>query len=423
MRLRSALAAVAVIGLLAGACGHSGGPTDPVGSSKGIALLSHTTGISDPAAAGRMGRADAGFAGTLYPRLAAGDDNLVLSPLSIASVLQMLTLGAHGATAAQLQQALQLPGLSAAQLTDQIGALRTSLAVLARQDQVHTADAIWAQRGFAVAGPYNRALQQAFGAATMRTDFAKDPGSARDQINSAIAAVTHGRIKELIPDDGTVNQATRVVLTDAIYLNAKWAHPFDPHETTNALFTRADGSTVKTPMMKRNGLLAYAQRDGYQVASLPYAGNHMSMQILLPDGPLAPLEQKLRSEGLRRLVAGQSSQQVDFGMPRWNFTSAPNLKPALQTLGIRDAFTDRADLSGISDRQKLFLQAVVHKAMIKVGEKGTEAAAATAGSVGATAAPVADAKMILDRPFLFAITDDATGTPLFLGRVSDPTQS
>lgn len=418
MRLRPALAAIAVTGLLAGSCGGSERAVKE--PQPGIALLSNTTGTSDPAAATTMARADAGFAGALYRRLAAGDENLVMSPLSIASVLQMLSFGAQGQTATQLQQVLKVPGVGPERLAGQVAALRASLAVLAKDKQVHTADAIWTQDGLAIKKPFSSALHKAFAAKALGVDFRGDADGSRKQINSAIADATNGKIENLI-GEGVIDDLTRVVLTDAIYLNAKWAHPFDPKDTEDRTFTRADGSTVKAPTMHSSGMLSYAQKNGYQVATLPYAGGRMSMQILLPSGPLAPLEQRLQTDGLAALTGGQSSQRVELSLPRWDFTAAPDLKPALTAMGMGDAFDpDKADLSGITGKERLYLKAVVHKAMIKVGEKGTEAAAATAGVAGATAAPVTDAQMLVDRPFVFAITDTATHTPLFLGRVTDP---
>lgn len=422
MRARAALAAVAVIGLLAGACGHPQPSTEapPPRHPAGIALLSDRTGTQDPAAAGRLAAADSRFAGSLYGRLASGTDNVVFSPVSIASVLQMLAMGARGRTAAQVRHVLHLADGSPDRLAGQVAALRAGLSVLARAGQLRTADAIWTQTGMPLQQQFRHDLQRAFGTVAARTDFANDPSGARTQINAAIAAATKGRIGTLLPA-GVVDPLTRVVLTDAIYLNAKWADPFDPKDTHERTFTRPDGSQVRVPTMHRSGMISYARHAGYQVASLPYAGGRMAMQLLLPDGPLAPLERKVQTDGLPSLTAGQRPQRVELSVPRWDLTAAPALTPALTSLGMPDAFDPhRADLSGISGKQRLYLQAVVHKAMIKVGEKGTEAAAASAGAVGTTAAPVVDARMDLDRPFLFAITDTATHTPLFLGRVTDP---
>lgn len=427
MRARTVFAAVAATCLLAGACGGSGNgggtQSSPHGtpSQPGLALLSNPARVHDPAAAGRAAAAENAFAGALYGALPANGHNLVLSPMSIASVLQMLTLGARGQTATQLEHALQVPRLPRHRLAREVAALRAQLATLARDGQVHTADAIWVQNGLRIDKHFMAALHTAFAAGAVRTDFAADPGGARTQINAAIAQATHGRITNLIPP-GVVNNLTRVVLTDAIYLKARWAHPFDPQDTSSRPFTRADGSTVTVPTMQRTGSLSYAQKNGYQVATLPYAGGRMAMQILLPDGPLGPLERRLETHGLSSLTGGESTKKVELSLPRWNITAAPKLKPTLGALGVHDAFDPtKADLRGITTQEQLYLSAIVHKAMIRVGEKGTEAAAATGGVAGITAAPAVDARMQVDHPFLFAITDTATRTPLFLGRVTDPT--
>ena len=135
-------------------------------------------------------------------------------------------------------------------------------------------------------------------------------------------------------------------------------------------------------------------------------------------------EPGLGSGGLGRLLARLAPRQVNLALPRFRVTSGFALRPLLAALGMPLAFSPDADFSGITTAQRLRIDEVAHKAYIDVNEEGTEAAAATAVIIKASARfmntepPV---EMIVDRPFLFAITDTESGLPLFLGRVTDPT--
>jgi len=184
------------------------------------------------------------------------------------------------------------------------------------------------------------------------------------------------------------------------------------------------GSVISVPMMHRIGRLGYLRGSGYQAVILPYAGGLLAMAVILPDGPLGPLEEMLAAHGTAGLLTGMTPQQVRLALPRFRATESFSLEPFLKSLGVAAAF-DRyqADFSGITKAAELFIGAAVHKAYIDVDEHGTEAAAATGVAISARMAIIQEPPPVVvtvDRPFLFAITDVATGLPLFLGRVADP---
>jgi serpin B len=146
------------------------------------------------------------------------------------------------------------------------------------------------------------------------------------------------------------------------------------------------------------------------------------MAVILPDGPLAALRPALAARGLGGMLAGASRHQVTLSLPRFRVEAAFDLIPALRQLGVNEAFSDKADFSGITMAEPLRISTVAHKAYVYVDEQGTEAAAATAVGFRALAAfrPPPPVTMIVDRPFLFAIVHTTTGLPLFLGQVSRP---
>jgi serpin B len=363
---------------------------------------------------------DSWFGADLYAAL-GGTGNLVFAPANIAAALRMTLLGARGETATQLAATLHLakPQDAAA------GLLQTCALVhsLAGGDlTLRAPTTMWVQSGLPLQPDFTAALAPAACAQLRAADFADAAGPARQQINDLITEQTAGKITGLIPP-GVITQATRLVLASAIYLKAAWTYPFPPGATQDAPFYPVPGAGRQVRTMRLRERLRYLRGDGYQVVELPYAGQRLGMVIVLPDGPLAPVESRLGRDGLGRLLAGLAVRQVTLALPRFRVTSQFSLGPALTALGMPLAFTSRADFTGITTAQPVHISDVVHQAYLDVDEQGTEAAAATAVVIRAAARvmiPDPPVQMIVDRPFLFAITDLASRQPLFLGRVTDP---
>jgi serpin B len=360
------------------------------------------------------------FGADLY-RALGGTANLVFAPANIAAALRMTLLGARGDTATQLAATLHLakPQDAAAGLLESC-VLLDSLA--AGDLTLRAPNTMWVQSGLPLQPDFTAALAQAACAQLRTADFAAAAGPVQQQINDLIAEQTAGKITGLIPP-GVINRATRLVLASAIYLKAAWTHPFPPGATQDAPFYPEPGAGRPVPTMRLRERLRYLRGDGYQVVQLPYAGQRLGMAIVLPDGPLAPVESRLGRDGLARLLAGLAPRQVTLALPRFRVTSQFSLAPALTGLGMPLAFTSRADFTGITTAEPVHISDVVHQAYLDVDEQGTEAAAATAVVIRAAARvmmPDPPVEMTVDRPFLFGITELASGWPLFLGRVTDP---
>jgi serpin B len=420
---------------------------------------------------------DDAFGADLYQRLPAAG-NLVFSPSSIAIALRLVLLGARGETAAQLAAALHLGR------PDQAGPeLRTVLALLgdlaAGDLTLRAPSTVWVQSGLPLEPGFTAALATAADAAASvalrDADFRRDAEQARQEINQVISEQTAGRISDLL-GPGVLDASTSLVLASAVYLKAAWAHPFPAGATQGAPFHPDSGIQVTVPTMRLQARLRYVRGDGFQAVGLPYAGSRLGLLIVLPDGPPGaglpgaglpgaglpgagpagagppgagpagagppgadppgadppgagqpgggPPGIGPDSGGLGRLLARLAPRQVSLALPRFRVTSGFALRPLLAALGMPLAFSPEADFSGITTAQRLRIDQVAHKAYIDVNEEGTEAAAATAVIMKASARfmkPEPPVEMIVDRPFLFAITDMESGLPLFLGRVTDPT--
>jgi serpin B len=246
-----------------------------------------------------------------------------------------------------------------------------------------------------------------------------------------VADQTRDRIRDLIPARA-LNEATRLVLANAIYLKAPWSHEFSETATKPAPFHVRGGAAVDLPMMHRQDRqFGYAKRDGFTAVALPYTGNELQLLVLVPDetNGLPALERKLSAEMLKQ-NASLETREVDLSMPKFKFAPPTFvLGETLQALGMKSAF-DRPVGSANFDRMAprkpedyLYISQVFHKTFIAVDEKGTEAAAATAVAMMAMSAHVKPTEPIVvkvDRPFIYAIQHGPSGTCLFLGRVTDP---
>lgn len=183
---------------------------------------------------------------------------------------------------------------------------------------------------------------------------------------------------------------------------------------------------IDAPAITTHGFFAYTEVDGVQIVAVPYAGGRISFVALMPAvGEFDAFEDRLTQAWFDNALATLAGTDVIFTMPKLDYESRFGLAPALESLGVLSAFSSgSADFSGIDGTHDLFISAVIHQANITLDETGTEAAAATALIMEAGAAPptTQPLTLTLDHPYLYLIRDDATGAPLFVGRVTDPTR-
>lgn len=382
------------------------------------------------------GNADFGFA--LHRAAVPAEGNTVMSPHSVTVALAMARAGAVGATGTEMDAALRF-SLTGDRLHAAFNAM--GLALAARPAEATAADPepavprpalllrvvndVWAQRGLSLVPAYLDALATWYGAGVRVLDFAASPDPSRRAINAWVSQQTERRIPELIPA-GAIDASTRLVLTNAVYFNARWRRRFNPDYTLEEPFTRVDGSAVTARMMTHGAVerLPYAEGDGWRAVELPYVGDGLAMLVVVPsEGTFAAFERSLDGPRYRSIVAALDERPVIVRLPRFSTRLAVLLRGPLTSMGMRAAFGASADFSGITRAIPLVIADVIHEGFIDVTEAGTEAAAATAvvfadGGIG----PVPPVSLVVDRPFYYVIRDRGTGAVLFLGRVVDPTR-
>jgi serpin B len=425
--LRTVLVAGLAATLAAGAAcsAPGGGAADEPPLRRAAGVQRATVGDAGSAVAAVAGGMT-GFACDLYRAGATPSQNAVFSPLSIEVAFATTRAGARGRTAAEIDKVLHFPGRDLHEafnaITRQVVTTdgpppprkATRKAEQVEPPVVSLANGLFAQRGFAIREAFLRTLASQYGTGVGTVDFTAG-GEAARQIDAWVRRQTAGRIDKLF---GQLDPSTRLVLANALYLRADWEQPFTESSTTDATFTRADGSTVQARMMQRAGQLGYAAGDGWQAVELPYAGGQLAMRVLLPTGRLTPAD--LLTPGTLAAVAARLRPEVvAVSLPRWKASSQLDLSTLLRRLGLVAPF-GAADFSGIA-AEPLYIQQAVHRATITVDEWGTEAAAVTGLAFAVSGVAPPELTFRADRPFAFVIVHKATGVPLFVGQVADPT--
>ena len=381
--------------------------------------------VSSPGDAAALAEGNTAFAFDLYHQVSASSTtNLFFSPYSISTALAMAQAGASGETKTQMNAVLHF-SLPDARLHPAFNALQLFLASReinssdsSKKDfRLSIANAPWGQAGYKFLPAYLDVLAENYGAGLRLLDFQADPELARQAINDWIAQQTEQKIKDLMPP-GMVDSSTRLVITNAIYFNAAWMSFFIEKYTVQASFNNLDGKQPSVALMNQQGYFNYYEGQGYQAIKLPYVGQKISMLVILPGaGKYTEVENTLSSEALETIRKGLKSEMVRLGFPKFKLESSFGLSDTLQKMGMADAFDPgKADFSGMDGSRALYISSVVHKAYVNVDEAGTEAAASTAIAMPVSMpARIVDFKA--DRPFIFLIQDEQSGTILFAGRV------
>jgi serine protease inhibitor/ankyrin repeat protein len=367
------------------------------------------------------------FAFDLYQQLRSSKGNLFFSPYSISTALAMTYAGARGNTEKQMAETLHF-SLPQKNLHPTFAELQGGLKKLQEAGNVKLciANSLWPQRSHPFLDECLSLAKKYYGVSITPVDYINAREAARRTINTWVEKKTEDKIKDLI-QSYHLNEITRLVLVNAIYFRGNWEYPFDPRETKDAPFYVTPKKPVQIPMMRQTERVRYAEVKSLHILELPYRGEDLSMLVLLPreiDG-LEQLEDSLSTENLEFWRQRLEARGLIIFLPKFQMTSSFDLKETLKAMGMVDPFTfPGANFAGFDgDPRWFFIGEVVHKAFVDVNEEGTEAAAATAVVMGYGGVPAPPPTFRADRPFLFLIQENRTGSILFIGRVTDPTKS
>jgi len=363
------------------------------------------------------------FAFELYSELNKDEkNNLFYSPYSISAALAMTYEGAKAQTADEMKSVFHFPENNI--LRPNFAAIYNDINEGNKAYDLKTGNALWAQYDYTFLEDYTSRVENYYGGKAANLDFIQETEKSRQTINSFIEEQTNNKIKDLIPK-GVLDSLTRLVLTNAIYFKGTWEWEFDKSDTRDLDFKITPSDIVKTPMMYMKpdkATFNYADMEEVQILELPYKGEDISMLILLPTGNLDDIESSLTAEKLSEYKNQMQETKLDaIYFPKFEFDTKYFMKETLSALGMPTAFSAGADFSGMDGTGGLFISKVIHQAYVKVDEKGTEAAAATAVVMTSSVAGPGNV-FRADYPFIFIIQEKETGNILFMGRVNNPTK-
>lgn len=353
----------------------------------------------------------------------AGEETTVTSPASLQVTLSMAAEGAEGQTLAELESAV---GATGQQRGDGINALISTLQELdgdpavVQEDElpdtplVHRAGRLVLDDSLTVHQAFVDALARSYDVPAETTDLAGEAGKA--VLDAWVDEHTGG----LVPESAvTPGPDLRLVLQDAILLAARWEQPFPAALTQPQPFTLPSGEEVQVDMMDpgKHRDTVYAELDGWQAVRLPYTGDRLSAEVILPPPGTPATDLSAQSlQGLREQLDAQTLRPVTLRMPVVDVQTELDLTPYLTE---RAPSSLQGGFGGIADGP-LFISQAVQQGVLVVDEEGTVAAAVTEVAFADSGPAEPPIELTVDRPYLVRISDGRTGWPLFLAHVADP---
>jgi serpin B len=346
--------------------------------------------------------------------------NAMISPLSVSLALAMVYNGTEGNAKTQIEQMLHKANLSPEDINQSYKDLVAALISHDPKVELSISNAIFYRNSFTIKDNFITTNQNYYQAEVSGLDFTKTDETL-NTVNNWVNTKTKGKIDKIIEK---VKPEDVMYLLNAIYFNGQWTYSFDTQKTVDLNFTKEDKTVIQVPTMTIKKPFNYYNNSNFDLLEIPYGTGKYSMLIFLPksDKKTDDIISLMTSENVNNWIPQMTEQNKEVFLPKFEFKFDDSLKDALAALGMTDAFdAAKANLSGISDDDKLVVSEVIHKTYIKVDERGTEAAAVTGITIGATAIGP-DNSFRADHPFVFAIREKDTQSILFIGKVMDPNQ-
>lgn len=366
------------------------------------------------------------FGWKFYHEEAKPEQNAFFSPYSVSVCTAMLVAGAVGETKSEIDTALSFSNDDGPTFHEARNAIAQALERRnhagdenQNAQALHVSNDLWLARGFRPTPEFLNTLSAYYGAGTFLAPFESDPEAARAAINQKVARDTEQLINELLPAD-SIGADVQLVLTNALYFKARWQDGFIPSLTRNEPFTDFANTAHEVPMMHGGAHGAYFAGPGYEAISLPYSGRELEFVAIMPaPGTFSTFVAGLDAETIATAVSGLRSADLALTFPKLEIESAVPLAERLKALGMRTAFTEAADFSGLGS-PSVFISGAFHQATLKLDEEGTEAAAATAFVAVNTSVPPPPTPVVFDHPFVFFIRDVQSNALLFVGHFAKP---
>ncbi|XP_006127839.1 serpin I2 isoform X1 [Pelodiscus sinensis] len=359
----------------------------------------------------------------LYQVLHCFKENIIHSPLGTALLLGMIQLGAKGKALNEIRHALNLQGNEDSEEFSLL--LQTLFSVTSEKKEFtfNLANALYLQEGFIVKEQYLHSNKEFFQAAIKLVNF-QDPKACAETISTWVENKTDGKIKNIVSSE-EFGPLTRLILVNAIYFKGDWKQKFRQEATHDMDFTKRDGSVIKIPMMHLQMRTKFGHFSGnnvhYQVLELPYKGKEFSLVLTLPseDVSIEEVEKLITAQLVKDWFADIQEEDVEISLPRFKMEQTVNLQEILHSLNVTEIFNGGCDLSGITESSEIHVSKAIQKVCIEVNEDGSEAAASSSTQMAAIMS-MSHNQFAANRPFLFILKHNPTGSIVFMGRLANP---
>ncbi|XP_048342163.1 protein Z-dependent protease inhibitor [Sphaerodactylus townsendi] len=357
------------------------------------------------------------FGFDLYRKISlTHDNNILISPLSLSFTLAVFAQASTGETHNQIVKSLNLQLLDGQgnQLPAFFHQLRGNITQNKEFVLLHnTISFIW--KDFRIKDSLRNLLKQYFDMEFLAVDF-HNSTSAKSIINQHIKLKTSGKIPTLFD---SLDEQAQIILVDYIHFRGKWLYPFSTKFTELETFYVDNYNTVQVPMMFKTTRIAYTFDKNLRcvVLKIPYKGSAYMLIAMPQEGDFLSLEDHLTAGLVESWLRSMRTRKIDMYFPKFKLDQKYYMHQLLQDLGIKDLFSNKADLSLLTDQIHTKVSQVLQKAYIEVDEAGTEAAAGTGSEITPYSMPPV---IRVNRPFVFMIYEDTTNALLFVGRVANP---
>jgi serpin B len=375
------------------------------------------------------------FALQLYSKLKTAPGNFFFSPYTISAGMVLPYAGAKGGTQQQIQAGMHYL-LQEQNLYETFAWLNRHLTsswyLGPNENRLLLTSSLWYQSTIKILPDFLALVATHFKGSFRAVDFQRNPVGAVMTINRWIKDSTQGRVNPIVDREMT-HSTTRMMMVSAGSIRGVWTYPFDPLVSKYQSFFVNDSLTLSVPMMSLMGDFQMLEQPQFTLLELPYRPSspvtaEHSMVVFLPKYPfdISQVERLVISDALNGLLKNTRLERVIVTLPRFTISHTIDLTGIMQSMGMVLPFSSVADFSGISSNKDLHLNRVVHKAFLSVDEKGSEAVAATAFSLGGHVIAQDESPPLIfkvDHPFIFVIIEKSTRSLVFMGRIITPTET
>ena len=349
------------------------------------------------------------------------EEDMVISPLSVACMLGMLNDRANSTTCQEIKHVLGYDKYDTKTINDFFGNLIINAPLVDENVEIGIANVLLSNKatGAEFSNQFTANMKGYYQASVGCMDFSQ-PDEVLSYVNDWCNKNTNGMILQIL-NRSEISPLDAVILLNSVFFKALWLYGFDEIYTTKQDFMTADGTKVKKPMMNQIAVFDYFEDETVQAVRLPYRNGKYSMVLLLPAVETMPINElfdTLTAKRWKELTANMQRQSVMLQMPRFKTSTEKNMTPLLMDMGVKAAFSSsNANFSQMLKDPSipLSLNLLKQKTQIDVDEKGTMASSVTVSTVSTGKTQT---EFIANRPFLFAITETDNNIILFMGKVT-----